>query len=281
MITVVIPACNEERVIGRLLAALTDQPVPCPDDLEILVVCNGCTDRTAEVARTFADVQVLTAPEPSKQAAMALGDTVATGFPRIYLDADVVLDRAGALTLAREMLRRGLAAAGPGRRYDRRGLPWFVRWYYDVWQELPHVRTGLFGRGTVALSREGHQRVRALPPRMSDDLIMSSAFAEGERGIVEEALVTIRPPRTWGDLVRRRTRAVAGTVEVYSSDDDLPTDSRTSVRDLVGLMRRRPVLALKMPVFLLVTVVSRRAAARAGDRGQANAWLRDESSRSS
>lgn len=52
-----------------------------------------------------------------------------------------------------------------------------MRWYYDVWQRLPQVREGLFGRGMIVLSPEGHERVRALPQVMSDDLAMSESFA--------------------------------------------------------------------------------------------------------
>ena len=58
MISVIIPAHNEERVISRLLEALTLGHTP--GELEIIVVCNGCSDDTAGVARGFgAPVQVL------------------------------------------------------------------------------------------------------------------------------------------------------------------------------------------------------------------------------
>lgn len=46
--SVIVPAHNEEQVIGRLLEQLLDDP---DGGLEIWVVCNGCTDRTADVAR--------------------------------------------------------------------------------------------------------------------------------------------------------------------------------------------------------------------------------------
>jgi hypothetical protein len=45
------------------------------------------------------------------------------------------------------------------------------------------------------------------------------------------------------------------------------------------MVRRRPALAVKMPVFLAVAVLAKRRAARAVRRGDYDTWLRDESSR--
>ena len=53
MVSFVIPAHNEEAVIGRCLTALLAGARR--DELDIIVVCNGCTDRTAEVARCIWD----------------------------------------------------------------------------------------------------------------------------------------------------------------------------------------------------------------------------------
>src|SRR6476469_6289331 len=47
-ISVVIPAHNEEDYLGQTLAALNCQNYPAR---EIVVVANGCADRTEDVAR--------------------------------------------------------------------------------------------------------------------------------------------------------------------------------------------------------------------------------------
>jgi glycosyltransferase involved in cell wall biosynthesis len=87
VLTVIVPAHDEGRVIGRLL----ERHVPGAEhgDLEILVVANGCTDNTAEVAAAFGPpVQLLTVPVPSKREALTADNEAATGFPRVYLDAE-------------------------------------------------------------------------------------------------------------------------------------------------------------------------------------------------
>ena len=54
MISVVIPAYNEEKRIRRSLAALTNQTVP-RDQYELIVVDGGSHDKTREIATDYAD----------------------------------------------------------------------------------------------------------------------------------------------------------------------------------------------------------------------------------
>jgi len=128
-------------------------------------------------------------------------------------------------------------------------------------------------------SAEGYQRIAALPALMSDDLAMSAAFEDTERRVVQEAVVTVHPPRTWADLIRRRTRIATGTAQAYQADHGLRADARTSRADLLAICRRRPALLLRMPVFVAAAVLARRQAARSVHRGDFSTWLRDESSR--
>src|SRR5882762_3548358 len=87
VVSLVIPAHNEASVVGRLLSRLLAGAAP--GEFEIWVVANGCTDDTADIAGSFADVKVLITPQPNKHAAMRLADEHADGFPRLYVDADV------------------------------------------------------------------------------------------------------------------------------------------------------------------------------------------------
>ena len=87
-ISVVIPAHNEEAVIGRCLQNLLEGAEP--DELEFVVVGNGCKDATATAARSFGPpVRVIETPVASKSNALNLGDAAAQIFPRAYIDADI------------------------------------------------------------------------------------------------------------------------------------------------------------------------------------------------
>ena len=110
--TVVIPAHNEGRVIRRLLEQLLNGADP--DEMDIIVVANGCTDDTAEVAASFGPaVRVLTLPAACKQKALTAGDCAAAGFPRIYLDADLELRADDVQALAAALSRPEVLAAAP------------------------------------------------------------------------------------------------------------------------------------------------------------------------
>ncbi|MFE5491487.1 glycosyltransferase [Streptomyces virginiae] len=285
MTSIVIPAHNEGRVIGRLLdALLADSPSSGTD---IVVVCNGCTDDTARVAGDRGDrVRVVEIPTPSKHTALRVGDEHARGFPRLYVDADVVLGAADVRALTGALAADpDLLAAAPGRDIPPTGCAWPVRAYYRVWQRLPAVREGLFGRGVIAVTEEGHKRIAALPPLMADDLAASLAFGPGERRVVEAARVVVRPPRTWSDLIRRKVRAATSSAEferfqaAREAGAGAAPSARTGASDLRALLRADPELLPSVLVFAAAALAARRGARRAIRDQDFSTWLRDESSR--
>lgn len=90
MISVIIPTFNEENVLARNLRALFTQP----GHYEVIVVDGGSTDPTIEIARSFADVQVVMAPK-GRASQMNAGAQEAKGEWLLFLHADTVLpDRA-------------------------------------------------------------------------------------------------------------------------------------------------------------------------------------------
>ncbi|MFF3635957.1 glycosyltransferase [Streptomyces sp. NPDC101169] len=279
MTSIVIPAHNEERVLGRLLDSLLADP--SGDETDIVVVCNGCTDDTARIAaRRGPRVRVVEIPVPSKHAALRAGDDHARGFPRIYVDADVVLTAADVRALAGPLDdASGILATAPERQLPLAACAWPVRAYYRVWQRLPAVREGLFGRGVIAVSEAGYARIAALPPLMADDLAASLAFAPGERLVVGAARVVIQPPRTWPDLVRRRIRAAVSTAQVERHRDPREASARTGRADLLALVREDPRLLVGVVVLVATAVVARWRARKAIAAEDFGTWLRDESSR--
>jgi hypothetical protein len=283
VVSVVVPAHNEARVIGRLLGQLVTA-VP-PGELDVIVVANGCTDDTAEVAASFGPpVRVVSIPVASKRAALAAGDEAARDFPRMYVDADVELGADDVRALGDVLRRPGALAAGPQRVLALTGSSWLVRWYYDVWTRLPEVRSGLFGRGVIGLSEAGHARVASLPPLLADDLAASLVFGPDERVIVPGARVVIHPPRTAGDLLRRRVRATMGVSQVEQAQVDQAegapdSTARTRPADLLAIIGWDPRMAPRVAVFMTIAVLARLGARRAVRRRDYSTWHRDESSR--
>ncbi|PYF99673.1 Glycosyl transferase family 2 [Georgenia satyanarayanai] len=272
---VVVPAHDEAAVIGRLLRALTAGGV----DLEVVVVANGCTDATAEVARAFPGVRVLETPVPSKMHALALGDRHVSRFPRFYVDADVVIGTRDLSALGAALSEPGVHAAGPERSLDLAASSWPVRAYYSVWCRLPGVERELYGRGVIAVDEAGHRRIAGWRDTMADDLVAAMSFTPEELRVVPGAHVLIRPPRTYGDLLRRRVRAMTGNRQLAGDPDAPPLrGAGGGVRTVVALVRRDPALLPAVTVFLGTAVLARARARWAVARGS-TVWLRDESSR--
>src|SRR5947208_17187791 len=104
-ISVIIPARDEEASLGACLESLVAQTGV---SFEIIVVDDGSTDRTREIAQSFAGVRVVDAgPLPrgwtGKNNAMATGAKQAHGERVLFTDADSVQRRTS--------LARGLTAA--------------------------------------------------------------------------------------------------------------------------------------------------------------------------
>jgi glycosyltransferase involved in cell wall biosynthesis len=263
--------------LDRLLAGAA------PGEFEVVVVCNGCTDGSAVVARNVGEpVSVIETPIASKVAALNLGDEAATAFPRLYLDADVMLDSEGARRLAASLDDTVLAAA-PGLSLDETGSSWAVRSYLRVWSELPAVRLGLAGRGAFVLSEAGRRRFGAFPDVLADDGFIDRLFGADERRIVDDVTSTVRAPRTLTNLLARKTRVFVGNQQLAQDatlgphpSDARPVSDRTAWLGVVG---RSPRRLLDVPAYLYVSLVAKRRARRRLARGDF-AWDRDESARS-
>ncbi|MGH2899479.1 MAG: glycosyltransferase, partial [Solirubrobacteraceae bacterium] len=96
-LTVIIPAHDEEAVIGACLTSLVHQDIAT--DVQVVVVANGCRDATAAVAQGFGpalrrrgfSVDFCEIVEPSKPTALNIADSLSRHGDRVYLDADVDL----------------------------------------------------------------------------------------------------------------------------------------------------------------------------------------------
>jgi glycosyltransferase involved in cell wall biosynthesis len=90
-VTVIIPVWNRPDDLRRCLASLTEQTLR-RDGYEVIVVDNGSTDTTPEVARA-AGVTLLEEPKPGSYAARNSGIAAARGEWLAFIDSDCRADR--------------------------------------------------------------------------------------------------------------------------------------------------------------------------------------------
>ena len=274
--SVLIPAHNESAVIARCLNNLFDGLEP--GELEVAVVCNGCRDDTAEVARGFGrSVTVIQLEEASKPAALRAGDRHLRTFPRLYLDADVVLTGRAARCVLSELTREGAVVARPPFRYDTSRSSSIVRRYYRARVRLPAVMKSIWGAGVYGLSAAGRARFVEYPDIVAEDLFVDQHFKAGELEIVGDDPVVVVAPASARDLLKVMRRAYRGNAENRARTlvEGGTTTTTSTMRDVARLGASGLEGMLDAMTYVLIAVAARLYVAF----GRSTRWERDESSR--
>ena len=111
MISVIIPAHNEEKYIEATLEALKAQDYGW---FEVVVVANGCVDQTAAVARGQCN-RLIVLSQKSLGVARNLGAKMAKGEILVFLDADTWLDPQALKVIAQQFTKANAAGTVKGR----------------------------------------------------------------------------------------------------------------------------------------------------------------------
>lgn len=107
-ISIVLPVLNREKVIGRCLKSLMELDYP---SYEIIVVDNGSTDRTREIASTF-PVDLITESRKGPYAARNTGIQHANGEMICFIDSDCLAHKDWLRKLIRNFTDESVAGVG-------------------------------------------------------------------------------------------------------------------------------------------------------------------------
>jgi glycosyltransferase involved in cell wall biosynthesis len=137
-ISIVIPAFNEERLLGESLTQIKSAAGAFTQrgwEIELIVCDNNSTDRTAEIARAAGATVVL---EPVNQIARARnsGAAAATGDWLVFVDADSHPSAELLADVAEQILGGQCLAGGCTLRLDEYYLPAEIitgLWNYSSW----------------------------------------------------------------------------------------------------------------------------------------------------
>jgi len=280
VISIVVPAHNEAAVIGRCLESMTRGAEP--GELEVLVVCNGCSDDTAGIARAFGPpVRVLESPVPSKNAALNLGNRAASSYPRFFVDADIALPIESIRAVA-DVLRGGrIHGAAPRIEVDLQDRGWPIRAYYDIWLRTPYVRDGMMGSGVYAISEEGGSRFDAFPDIIADDAFVRLLFQPHERQSVDGAHFVMTPPKTLRSLIHINVRRRVGLFEMAEIHPEVTQEEAGLQRGALYRLLWNPLRWPAMAVYLYAKLVCMWIFARKARQGREKEWNRDDTSRRS
>lgn len=274
-ISIIIPAHDEEAVIARLLESLRDHSA----DDEVIVVCDGCSDRTAEIASSFTGVVVIEQARGGKPSALNVGDRRAARFPRFFVDADIVVT-AAALHEVADLMVGGIEAGAPRCEIDLHLSSWLVRRFYDVWTRLPYFTEGMIGSGVIGLTEGGRARFPEFPPVIDDDEYVRRLFTLDERVRETAGSFVVTAPARIGPLIRIKTRGRLGIMQLDSLHGRAPDSSGPPGRAAAKKLLEHPGRWPSMAVFVGVRAVIGARAWWRFRRGDFSGWARDESSRS-
>jgi glycosyltransferase involved in cell wall biosynthesis len=116
MISFIVPAYNEERLLGVTLDALRAAAVAAGEPYELIVVDDASTDRTAVIAEHHGAALVSVAHRQIA-ATRNSGARKANGDLLIFVDADTIVNEA-VVRSAVEALRNGAAGGGAAVEFD-------------------------------------------------------------------------------------------------------------------------------------------------------------------
>lgn len=272
---VIIPAHNEELSIATLLRAL--MPGVQKKRYNITVACNGCSDRTAEIVRYhFPQVCCIELEQASKVAALNAAENAELGFPRIYIDADVVISSSAVEALIDACRNASSPTVVAPRAVPKNdGCEWVVRTYYQAWQKTVFFRLHGFGSGVYALNRAAREKFERFPNLISDDGFVRQILNYDNIRVVESAKSLVKSPRDFAGLIRIKTRSKLGSLEIRDSETKIGEGPQFKQRFL-----QRPTITERLVyggINLLALFNAHRLIRK---QGRAH-WLRDETSRHS
>jgi cellulose synthase/poly-beta-1,6-N-acetylglucosamine synthase-like glycosyltransferase/peptidoglycan/xylan/chitin deacetylase (PgdA/CDA1 family) len=222
-VSIVVPAYNEEVGIGRAVASLAASDYP---GLEIVVVDDGSTDRTAAIVQELGlpGVVLVRQDNAGKAAALNTGIGVSRGDVIVMVDGDTVFERDTVRRLVQPLADPAIAAvSGNTKVGNRSGL--LGRWQhieyvmgfnldrrlYEVLQCTPTV-PGAIG----AFQRSVLDEVGGVSgDTLAEDTDLTLAIGRAGHKVVyaEDARAWTEAPSTVGGLWRQRYRWSFGTMQ--------------------------------------------------------------------
>jgi len=188
MISFIVPAYNEEALIGRTLEALNRAGRDLGEPYEIVVADDASSDRTAAIAEGFG-ASVVSVNLRQIAATRNAGAREANGARLIFVDADTVVSNE-VVRAAVDAMDRGAAGGGCAVSFDGR-LPRYADLLFPVMVRLFRA-TGFACGCFLFCTRRAFEAAGGFDERLfaSEEIAMSRALKRQGRFVVLRESVT-------------------------------------------------------------------------------------------
>ena len=141
-ISIIIPAYNEELYIGECLKNI--EKCLSSDVYEVIVVDNASTDKTAQIARSFSFVKLLTESKKGNSNARKLGADFAQGDFLAFIDADTRMPKDWIEKAKKEFENKNIIAlSGPYIYYGLSFFNFMQTWiFWNIFTVLMYYISG-------------------------------------------------------------------------------------------------------------------------------------------
>lgn len=261
-VTVVIAAHNEAELIGAKVRNVFEQDY-APGHYTCTVVCDGCTDDTADAARAAGDerLQVIELPrQRGKLAAIRAALPHARGEIIAFTDANVLLERDALRHLVAPLADPSVAVVS-GAKHIGAG-PEATYWRYERWIRALESASGSIAGADGALFAVRTAAVDASPAAgAADDLLISLRAARSPRRIViaPEARTTEPALPTTSEFFTARVRTTSGALFALAN---LPGVLGPSSGDLWWKLAGHKLLRLAAPPVMTAGAITLVVSAR-------------------
>ena len=209
VISVIIPALNEEEMIAKSLGSLAAADA-ANDSFEVIVVDNGSTDRTLELAQGFAgrlSIRTVQKPSVPVTALRNMGAMLARGEVVAFLDADCQVLKSWLVNARREFRDHSAGVVGG---YIR--IPEDATWVSRAWYGFGYApRTGdvdYVPSGNLLMRRTDFFAIGGFDEHLRTaedfDLCLRARQAGlSVRAVADLAVVHLRSPRSLREFYKR------------------------------------------------------------------------------
>ena len=190
MLSFIVPAYNEEHELPRALASLRAAAEASGDSFEIIVVDDGSTDATAQIARENGAIVV---PVQHRQIAAVrnAGARVARGDTLFFVDADTQI-LPSHVTGALAALAAGYAGGGAPVATEG-SVPWWGPWFIRIFSFFYFTLSNLGAGAFLFTTRQNFQIVGGFDEQFfaGEEVFFTQALKKlGRFKLLREPIVT-------------------------------------------------------------------------------------------